>query len=77
MTHLIYILNRVWTIAFYKTNASFFLVVLGFAAGFMRGPDHIALAESFIASPILLLIPIGVWMAYAMKVTYFLSLIHI
>lgn len=71
MTHLIYILNRVWTIEFYKTNASFFLVVLGFAGGFMRGPDHVALAESFIASPILLFIPISVWIMYAAKLLYF------
>jgi hypothetical protein len=71
MTHLIYILNRVWTIEFYKTNASFFLVVLGFAGGFMRGPDHIALAESFIASPVLLLIPVAVWIVYAAKVALF------
>jgi hypothetical protein len=71
MKPILQILHRVLVVEFYKTNASFFLLVIGFAVGFMRGPDHIALGESFIGSPILLSIPVLIWIAYAAKAFLF------
>jgi hypothetical protein len=65
------ILHRVWVMEFYKTNASFFLLVLGFAAGFMRSPDHIALGLVFVSSPLLFLVPFVVWLLYTVKVIRF------
>jgi hypothetical protein len=65
------ILNKVLVREFYLANATFFLVVVGLAGGFMRSIDHIILAELLVSSPILLLIPIGVWTAYSFKVTRF------
>ena len=65
------ILNKVLVREFYLANATFFLVVVGLAGGFMRSIDHIILAELLVSSPILLLIPIGVWAAYSFKVTRF------
>jgi hypothetical protein len=65
------ILHKVLVREFYLANATFFLVVVGLAGGFMRSIDHIILAELLVSSPLLLLIPIGVWAAYTFKVTRF------
>jgi len=65
------ILNKVLVREFYLANATFFLVVVGLAGGFMRSIDHIILAELLVSSPVLLLIPIGVWTVYTFKVTRF------
>ncbi|MBA4057495.1 MAG: hypothetical protein C0490_22460, partial [Marivirga sp.] len=65
------ILNKVLVKEFYHSNASFFLVVIGLGAGFMRSYEHMALAEFFVGSPIVLLIPITLWILYALKVISF------
>lgn len=62
------ILSRTLTTEFYRANAMFFLVVMGFCFGFMRGAEHMALAGYFMSSPLLVMIPIGVWVIYSMKV---------
>jgi hypothetical protein len=62
------ILSRTLTTEFYRANAMFFLVVMGFCFGFMRGAEHMALAGYFVSSPWLVLIPIGVWIFYTLKV---------
>jgi hypothetical protein len=46
----------------------FFLVVIGFCFGFMRGVEHIALAGFFVSSIWLAMIPVGVWILYTIKV---------
>ncbi|HET6544848.1 MAG TPA: hypothetical protein VFG46_30390 [Chryseolinea sp.] len=56
---------------FYLANTGFFLLVIAFAGGFMRSYDHIALAEFFISSPLVLIIPIGLWFLYSLKVINF------
>jgi hypothetical protein len=56
---------------FYRLNASLFFLLIAFAGGFMRGPDHIALGELFISSVFLLIIPIFIWVAYAVMVMEF------
>lgn len=65
------VLQKVFVLEFYRSNASFFLLTLGLAGGFMRSYDHIALAEFFVSSQILLLIPILVWTLYTIKVIRF------
>ncbi len=65
------ILNKVLVREFYLANATFFLVVVGLAGGFMRSIDHIILAELLVSSPLLMLIPISVWTVYSFKVTRF------
>lgn len=62
------ILARTLTTEFYRANAMFFLVVMGFCFGFMRGPEHMALAGYFVSSPLLVFIPIAVWCLYTFKV---------
>jgi hypothetical protein len=65
------IVLRVFVREYYRQNASFFLLVIGLAGGFMRSQDHIALAEFFVSSPLLLLIPFALWMLYILKVITF------
>lgn len=65
------IAQRVFVREYYRQNASFFLLVIGLAGGFMRSHDHIALAEFFVSSPLLLLIPFAIWTLYILKVTAF------
>jgi len=67
------IFHAVFTREFYRHNASFFLLVTGLAAGFLRGSDHIALAELFTSNPLLLSIPFAVWLIYTLKVIAFNS----
>jgi hypothetical protein len=65
------ILLKVFVREFYRVHASLFLLVIGLAGGFMRAPDHIMLGEFFISSPILLMIPVLVWILYTLKVISF------
>lgn len=65
------VLSRTLTTEFYRANAMFFLVVMGFCFGFMRGAEHMALAGHFVSSPWLALIPVGVWLFYSLKVIAF------
>jgi len=55
---IVIVLHKVMVREFYRSNASFFLVVIGLGAGFMRSNEHVALAEFFVSSPLLLLFPI-------------------
>ncbi len=71
MIRTIQILNRVFAVEFYKLNSAFFLLVTGFSFGFMRGIEHKALAQFFIASPVLLLIPVSCWFIYMFKIIQF------
>lgn len=58
------ILSRVFAGEFYRNNVTLFLLVLVFAAGFMRGQDHLALGSYFVSSVYLLSIPVAVWTLY-------------
>jgi hypothetical protein len=71
MSPVLTILLKVFVREFYKVHASLFLLVIGLAGGFMRAPDHIMLGEFFISSPILLMIPVLVWILYTLKVISF------
>jgi hypothetical protein len=56
---------------FYLANTGFFLLVIAFAGGFMRSHDHHALAEFFISSPFVSMIPIAIWVLYTLKAMAF------
>ncbi|MBL0740121.1 hypothetical protein [Chryseolinea lacunae] len=71
MSAVFTILNKVFVREFYRANATFFLLVIGLAGGFMRSQDHIALAEFQVSSPFLLLIAISIWCLYIFKITDF------
>jgi hypothetical protein len=60
--------TKVLTREFYRANAMFFLVAIGFCFGFMRGAEHLALAHFFVGSTWLVMIPVGVWVMYTIKV---------
>lgn len=62
------LLYRVFTLPFFQDNITLFLLVIGLGGGFMSGREHIALAEFFIGSSTLLLIPILVWTFYTIKI---------
>ena len=65
------VLNAILVREFYLANSGFFLLVVAIAGGFMRGYEHIALAEFFISTPMVLCIPLTVWILYALKVANF------
>lgn len=65
------VLTKVFAKEFYRENAGFFLVALGLAFGFMSGVEHIALAQFFISSPLLMLLPTSIWVLYTAKVIFF------
>lgn len=67
----IHVLNKVLVKEYYRLNAGFFLVIITLAFGFMSGTEHRALAEFFIASPLLLSAPIGMWAIYLLKIINF------
>jgi len=58
-------------IEFYRINIGFFFVAIGFFFGFLSGREHKALAEAFVSSSLLLLIPFAVWTIYAIKIIGF------
>ena len=71
MKDIFSILNKVLVREFYRANAGLLFFVIGVGVGFMRSEDHIALAESFVSSPMLILIPISVWVIYSFIVIQF------
>lgn len=71
MSIIFSILQRVLVREFYRANAGLFFLVIGIGAGFMRSYEHVALAEFFSASPILMLVPILVWTIYTFNVMKF------
>jgi hypothetical protein len=56
---------------FYRLNAGFFIIIITLTFGFMSDVEHKALAEFFVASPLLSLIPVAVWIVYTIKVILF------
>jgi hypothetical protein len=74
MNPILRILTKVFVSEFYRINAGFFLIVIGLCFGFLRDIEHIALAQYFTASPLLLLIPLLVWFLYALKIISFNSI---
>jgi hypothetical protein len=65
---MVKLLYRVFTLPFFLDNITLFLIVIGLGGGFMSGREHIALAEFFISSSVLLLIPFLIWTLYAIKI---------
>ncbi len=71
MKGIVQTLIKIFAIAFYRSNATLFLLVLAFAGGFMRGSDHIMLAQYFVHELPLLAIPTFIWIAYALLIAGF------
>jgi len=71
LNHALAILQKVITRTYYVENTSFFLLTIALSCGFMSAVEHRALAALFISSPLTMLIPIGVWIIYALKVVNF------
>jgi hypothetical protein len=65
---ILHLFNKVVALQFYRVNSSFFFLVLAFAGGFMRAQDHLALGLIITSSLLLTLIPVLVWLSYAMFV---------
>jgi hypothetical protein len=65
------LLGKVFVTQFYRTYASLFLLLIGLAAGFLSGYEHKMMAEYFISSAYLLLIPVAVWLVYTIIVFNF------
>jgi hypothetical protein len=65
------ILTRVFVVPFYQANATLFLFIAVMAGGFMSKVEHVALASFFVSTPLSMLVPIGVWMFYTIKVLRF------
>ena len=71
MNPMFNILNKIIVREFYSAHASFFLVVVGVGAGFMRAQEHLALASFFVSSPLLILIPLVLSAFYAVMIIRF------
>lgn len=67
------VLSKVFVKRFYSENAGFFLVLLGVCFGFLKAPQHFELNEALADKPVLYLIPIALWLLYAIKVARFCS----
>lgn len=65
------VLNHVFTREFFRVNAGFFLLVVGFCFGFLSGHDHVILARFFTGSPYGLIVPFAIWLLYAIKIVVF------
>lgn len=71
MTPVLTILRKVIVNSFYRQNAGLLFVVLLMAGSFMRGQDHIALAEYAVNSPFLLGLYQVLWAAYTLHASRF------
>jgi hypothetical protein len=71
VSEIILVLNKVLVKEFYRLNAGFFLVIITLTFGFMSGVEHRALAEFFIASPVIVMIPVTLWTIYTIKIINF------
>lgn len=56
---------------FYRANAGFFLFVALLAFGFLKTPEHEAIAGALANNPIYYLVPFGLWTLYAIKTISF------
>lgn len=71
MKHLFIVLYKVVVLEFYRINAGFFLIAVGFCFGFLRKIEHLALAQFFISTVYLLVIPLTIWFLYSIKIIQF------
>lgn len=65
------ILRRVLAREFYRLHSGFFMVVIALTFGFMSKIEHLALAQYFISGFPLILVPIGAWSVYLLKILNF------
>jgi hypothetical protein len=68
MSSILNVFAKIYIKTFYAENASFFLVVIGIAGGFMSSVEHKALAMFFLSSSFTACIPVLLWILYALKI---------
>lgn len=73
MNSLSQTLYKVLVSTYYRLNAGFFLILLLFGFGILRGQDHLMLAVFFTESPTWLIIPGLLFIAYEVKVLIFIK----
>lgn len=57
---------------FYKENAGFLLIVMGLGFGFLKTPQHVDIASALALQPIYYLVPMVLWILYALKTINFI-----
>lgn len=65
------VLIRTLVKEFYRANAGFFLLVLGLGFGFLKTPEHLAIASALAYNPIYYLVLFGLWTLYSFKTLNF------
>lgn len=65
------VLTRTLVKEFYRANAGFFLLIAGVMFGFLRIPEHEAIAAALANNPIYYLVPFGLWSLYSIKTLSF------
>ena len=65
------VLVRTLVKEFYRANTGFFLLVLLLGFGFLKTPEHEAIASALAFNPIYYLVPLGLWTLYAVKTLSF------
>lgn len=68
---MIRVLTKTLVNPFYRQNAGLLWITGLLAGGFMRGSDHIALAQYAVSSGVVLSIYLTVWLAYTLLATRF------
>ena len=63
---------KTFVVEYYRLNAGLLFVVVMFAGGFLRLPDHIILATYSVVSPLLLFAFFSFWMVYHLKTIFFI-----
>ena len=65
------VLVRTLVKEFYRENSGFFLLVIGLACGFLRKPEHVAIASGLAFNPIYYLVVLALWAFYTFKALHF------
>jgi hypothetical protein len=65
------VLVRTICVEYYRLNAGFFFVIIGFAFGLLRPIEHIALATYFVHSSVMLALLFVLWTLYTLKTIQF------
>ncbi|MFY0593950.1 hypothetical protein [Roseivirga sp.] len=58
---------------FYKENAGFLLLTMGLVFGFLKTPEHIAIASALAFNPLYYLVVLVLWAFYTFKTYHFCS----
>ncbi|OEK05715.1 hypothetical protein [Roseivirga misakiensis] len=65
------VLIRTLVKEFYKENTGFLLLTIGLGFGFLKTPEHIAIASALAFNPVYYLVVLGLWLFYTFKAYQF------